>query len=319
MESLSPISRHDFEHQIAKGEPSSKASASKKKVTTVSKGPTSIVDPSNSSSEEGDIESEKEETPSPFRCLFCSLDLATNDDGLATNLEHMRTVHSFLVPNLDSIFDMQSFIAYLATEIYTWNECLYCGAVKDSTLAIQSHMRDKGHCVLNLEREPELLDFWENSSKDDEGDLEDQQIQGDGTELILPSGKVIGSKNAATVARKAARKRGIASRALVLASESNPGSETSQNTGETASSQLTFAPQLSSSRQLSRREEMSMTGLSPQQRQALMSAEKKAQRNEAVALRAREWVNAKNSNAQEFDQLDNRAKFGKQNHKLLPR
>jgi pre-60S factor REI1 len=34
--------------------------------------------------------------------------------------------------------------------------------MKDSIVSIQSHMRDKGHCLLNFDREPELLDFWEN-------------------------------------------------------------------------------------------------------------------------------------------------------------
>jgi pre-60S factor REI1 len=56
-----------------------------------------------------------------------------------------------------------------------------------------------------------------------------------------------------------------------------------------------------------------------QQRQILVLAEKKAQRREDIARRAREWVYAKGANAQKFDQLDNQAKWGKQNHKLLPR
>lgn len=78
-------------------------------------------------------------------------------------------------------------------------------------------------------------------------------------------------------------------------------------------------PQLQSSRQLARREEMSLLGVSVQQRQALVLAEKKAQRSEAVARRAREWVSSKGANSQKFDQVDNQAKWGKQNHKLQPR
>ena len=83
------------------------------------------------------------------------------------------------------------------------------------------------------------------------------------------------------------------------------------------SSPLAVRPQLASGRQVARREEMSLLGVSVQQRQALVL--KKAQRNEAVARRAREWVYAKGANSQKFDQVDNQMKWGKQNHKLLPR
>jgi pre-60S factor REI1 len=64
---------------------------------------------------------------------------------------------------------------------------------------------------------------------------------------------------------------------------------------------------------------MGILGVSVQQRQALVLAEKKAQRSEDVARRAREWAYARGANSQKFDQLDNRMKWGKQNHKLLPR
>ncbi len=92
-----------------------------------------------------------------------------------------------------------------------------------------------------------------------------------------------------------------------------PGSE------DAGSSPLAVGPQLASGRQLARREEMSILGVSVQQRQALVLAVKKAQRSEAVARRAREWVYAKGANSQKFDQVDNQMKWGKQNHKLLPR
>ena len=92
-----------------------------------------------------------------------------------------------------------------------------------------------------------------------------------------------------------------------------PGSE------DTESSLPAVEPQPASGRQLARRDELSMLGVSVQQRQALVLAEKKAQRSEAVARRAREWVYAKGANSQKFDQVDNQMKWGKQNHKLLPR
>ena len=213
------------------------------------------------------------------------------------------------------VVDMQSFVGYLATEVRAWHECLYCGATKPSTLSIQSHMRDKGHCLLNLDREPELLDFWESPPwVDGDGDgaapaLEQERPTNlSATEIRVASGRVIGSRQAAPATKKASRKRGLAMRALPS------GSEDAES-----SSPLVVGPQLASGRRLARRDEMSILGVSVQQRRALASAEKKAQRSEAVARRAREWVYAKGANSQKFDQVDNQMKWGKQNHKLLPR
>ena len=251
---------------------------------------------------------------SPFQCLFCSQGFASDDAGFAENLEHMRTAHGLSIPDPEMVVDMQSFVGYLATEVRAWHECLYCGATKPSTLSIQSHMRDKGHCRLNLDREPELLDFWA-SPRWVEGDgvaaLEQEHpINLSETEICFAPGRVIGSRHAAPAKKKASRKRNLAASTMLALPQ---GSEDAE------SSPLAAGPQLASGRQLSRREEMSILGVSVQQRQALVLAEKKAQRSETVARRAREWVYARGANSQKFDQLNNQMKWGKQNHKLLPR
>ena len=209
---------------------------------------------------------------------------------------------------------MQSFVEYLATEVRVWHECLYCGATKSSTLSIQNHMRDKGHCLLNLDREPELLDFWESPRWVD-GDGAAALEQGrptnlPATEIRFTFGRVVASRHAASTAKKASRKQGLTAstvRALPQGSE------------DAASSLLAVGPPLASGRQLARREEMGILGVSVHQRQALVLAEKKAQRSESVTHRAREWAYAKAANSQKFDQVDNQMKWGKQNHKLLPR
>ena len=218
------------------------------------------------------------------------------------------------IPDPEMVVDMQSFVGYLATEVWEWHECLYCGATKPSTLSIQSHMRDKGHCLLNLDREPELLDFWESPGEVD-GDggtaLEQERPTNlSATEILFASGRMIGSRHAAPTTKKASRKRGLPASTM---GGFPPGSEDAE------SSPLDVGPQLPLGRQLARREEMSILGVSVQQRRALVLAEKKAQRSEAVARRAREWVYAKGANSQKFDQVDNQMKWGKQNHKLLPR
>lgn len=293
-----------FENQIEK----------KKDVREAS---TSSRNSSGNSSDEEISDNEGEQSASPFQCLFCSQGFASDDAGFATNLEHMRTAHGMSIPDPEMVIDMQSFVGYLALEVRTWHECLYCGATKPSTMSIQSHMKDKGHCLLNLDREPELLDFWESPRWVDGDDggaaaaVEQQHpINLSATEIRVASGRVIGSRHAAAATKKASRKRDLA---ISTMKTLPPGSE------DTESSLPAVEPQPASGRQLARRDELSMLGVSVQQRQALVLAEKKAQRSEAVARRAREWVYAKGANSQKFDQVDNQMKWGKQNHKLLPR
>jgi pre-60S factor REI1 len=226
----------------------------------------------------------------------------------------MRTAHGMSIPDPEMVIDMQSFVAYLATEVREWHECLYCGASKPSTLSIQSHMRDKGHCLLNMEREPELLEFWDAPERVDgdgaAGLDQERPTNLSTTEMRFASGKVIESRYAGVATKKAHRKRGPAASTTVVLS---PGSEDAESPG------LAVGQHLASGRQLARREEMGILGVSVQERQALVLAEKKAQRSEAIARRAREWISAKGANSQKFDQLDNQMKWGKQNHKLLPR
>ncbi|KAF7513471.1 hypothetical protein GJ744_008765 [Endocarpon pusillum] len=38
--------------------------------------------------------------------------------------------------------------------------------IKQSAEGTRRHMLDKGHCMINLEREPELLEFWDFSDSD---------------------------------------------------------------------------------------------------------------------------------------------------------
>lgn len=227
----------------------------------------------------------------------------------------MSVVHGMSIPDPDMVVDLQSFVGYLATEVRAWHECLYCGATKDSTSSIQNHMRDKGHCLLNFDREPELLDFWEYPEQDDEDSGPPApETQGpttlSATEIRLASGRLIGSRHATLEGRKHSARRDPAASAT-----KGPGRDTKVAESSSTTSGVRLAP----GRQLARREEMSMVGVSLQQRQALASAEKKAQRSEAVANRAREWILSRAANSQKFDQADNQMKWGKQNHKLQPR
>jgi len=103
-----------------------------------------------------------EESVSPNQCLFCNV-LSDNSDtvGVEEVVKHMFAVHGLFIPDQDRLSDPASFLGYLATQVRVWHECLYCGITRTSTSAVQSHMRDSGHCMLNFEKEPELCEFWE--------------------------------------------------------------------------------------------------------------------------------------------------------------
>jgi pre-60S factor REI1 len=289
---LPPISRDAFENKVNIKETKSESESN------------------GSEDEEDDTQTaEDEETVSPHDCLFCGQSFTHDDAGFDSNLEHMRAIHGLHIPDSEQVEDVQSLIGYLSTEVRVWHECLYCGATKPSTQAVQDHMRDKGHCQINLDREPELYDFWERpeSSDDDDKGAAKQPDLSD-VEMRFASGKIVTSRRAGP-SKKAKQPRNT----MQLATTTSPQAAEDGETPPTA------VPQPSSSRQVARREEMGLIGVLPQQRQALVLAEQKARRSEQQAARTREWMRARGANTQEFDQLNNRGKWGKQNHKLLPR
>lgn len=314
--SLPPITFDTFKTQMGKGTDSHETSTGTGR--------------SSNHSDNKSYDSTDDESVSPFQCLFCNGDFANDDIGLTANLEHMRTAHGMSIPDLEMVVDIQSFLGYLAIEVRTWHECLYCGAIKVSTMSVQSHMRDKGHCLLNLDREPELCDFWERPPVYDEMDGDAvagrEQLQPTAvseTEIRLASGRIISSRFVTPSSRRPPRR--LDATAAAIDSLPSP----LENDAEASPSPVALAlsrrlvrgeeMELTPRHHVVRHEEMSLQGVSVQQRQALVLAEKKAQRSEAVARRTREWIYAKGANMQKFDQLNNQMKWGKQNHKLLPR
>ncbi|EPS35568.1 hypothetical protein H072_11112 [Dactylellina haptotyla CBS 200.50] len=286
-------------------------------------------DANQESSEEGSSSESDQDTVSPLQCLFCQHDSKDNED-VEGALDHMLVAHGLFVPQQELISDMESFLKYLATQIRVWHECLYCGTTRDSTPAIQSHMRDTDHCMLNLEREPELLDFWENELSEEELTKREQfgLIKREGVKVVsskeeiqLSSGKVITSKHGPSKKAKAVKERRKA-RLAVASAEATASTqpEIPDSLINVNPPQHNSKPKGHAGRQLARRDEMSIAGLNPQQRQALMVAEKKSQKQEEVATRAKEWANNRKANKQKHDQAHGPLSWAKGGlHNLLPR
>jgi pre-60S factor REI1 len=275
--SLPPISQAIFDSQV---QPQCEPSANTSKAAIVE-------------------EDEEDELASPHQCLFCHQRFDDDTDDFENTLEHMATTHGLFLPDSDRISDLGSFLGYLATEVRAWHECLYCGTTRTSTSAIQSHMRDSSHCKLNFDREPELLEFWEEKS-----DGVGSSLRPVGPDMSCGNVKPTTSRLSHQRRAKAARARGTR---MLLQANAEP----------------TTSPrgyQEQSCGQLSRRDEMGIQNIGPQQRHALMLAVKRSQKDEETASRASEWSYARKANKQKHDQAHGPLSWAKGGaHNLLPR
>jgi len=124
------------------------------------------------------------------RCLFCNYDSPT----FKLSVNHMTKYHGMFVPEQDYLVDLEGLVTWLHGKIFEDNECLYCHKLKGSPEGIQTHMRDKGHCMIAFESEGDMIDvgqFYDFSStySDDEGgeeDLEDLIEEANGGVKIDP-------------------------------------------------------------------------------------------------------------------------------------
>lgn len=133
----------------------------------------------------------------PDTCLFCDL----KSDSMTVNLLHMSKVHSFFLPDVEYVVDVEELLTYLGKKIALGKLCLWCsegyksfGSVK----AAQQHMNDKGHCKIHLETSDELVEFSDfyDYSASYEGQEESSELTvNPDMELVLPSGATLGHRS----------------------------------------------------------------------------------------------------------------------------
>ena len=97
------------------------------------------------------------------QCLFCNY---TSPD-LDQNMFHMSKNHGLYVETKGLLVDVGCLLAYFHLIITAYNECLYCGTLRNTHEAVQQHMLAKSHCRYDISREDaELRDFYEVPSAD---------------------------------------------------------------------------------------------------------------------------------------------------------
>lgn len=123
-------------------------------------------------------------------------------ESLEDNLAHMSLKHSFFIPYIDWISDWPGIMKYLCERVIQRHQCITCGKIFKSAIAVQTHMSDRGHTRINLDDEEflgEIEGFYEFSTKDDVVDeldfLEDGSLQ-------LPSGGVVTHRDFAYIYRQ---------------------------------------------------------------------------------------------------------------------
>ena len=305
MTSLPPISANAYAENVA----TSLVSSKKKPLDAASSSAVVTPSPEEERPEESnEVEDLVGEQAQINCCLFCTKD----SDSLETNLEHMSLEHGLYIPEVDHLSSLETIIRYLRTVITEYNECLYCGMIKQSAEGIRQHMLDKGHCMINLEREPELLEFWEfsGSDGDDTDDEETPNSRAQKTdkagsrdlsqgEYTLPSGKVVGSKSRAREARIFARRTASA------AKETSSRMITEgpiDNTDETPSADpaelLVRIHGGTQDRAVAVRDARGLVGISDQQMRSLITVQRKMQRQQAIVRASAAWADEKGGNHQ---------------------
>ncbi|XP_033639240.1 zinc finger protein 622-like [Asterias rubens] len=184
------------------------------KIQSQPMGASSSQDVEMADEEDGEWEEIEGEPISVTDCLFCS----HSSRSVVNNCKHMTQSHSFFLPNVEFLVDLEGLLAYLGEKVGCGFMCLWCnekGRSFFSLDAVQRHMRDKGHCKLQYEGDmiyeyAEFFDFRksypdsadrvtsgdteEADSDDEEVDESALQLQQDGFELVLPSGSRIGHR-----------------------------------------------------------------------------------------------------------------------------
>lgn len=109
-------------------------------------------------------------------CLFCNYDSPT----WKLNVSHMTKFHGLFIPEQNYLVDFEGLLRYLQAKVHQNHECLLCHKLKGTTSGVQTHMRDKGHCMIAFETQEEMVEigqFYDFSSTYSDGESEDMEME----------------------------------------------------------------------------------------------------------------------------------------------
>lgn len=136
----------------------------------------------------------------PLECCFCG-ELFKSPQQ---TVEHMAATHSFFVPDVEYLVDLEGLLSYLGDKVGVGFCCVYCHRPFDTLRGVRDHMRDLSHCKMvyeddNDQEAGEFDDYYDFSSTYEEealNALPKVHVSADGTQLVLgESGKSIGHRD----------------------------------------------------------------------------------------------------------------------------
>ncbi|KAL8924918.1 MAG: hypothetical protein Q9208_003801 [Pyrenodesmia sp. 3 TL-2023] len=135
------------------------------------------------------------------QCLFCNYESPT----FKLSVYHMTKFHGLFIPEQAYLIDLEGLVAYLYGKITELHECLYCHKTKGSKESIQTHMRDKGHCMIAYTSETEMIEVghfydFRSSYSDPESEIgEDDEDENKDIKDVEGGGKLRNKKCLKTV------------------------------------------------------------------------------------------------------------------------
>lgn len=168
-------------------------------------------------------------------CLFCPEQKNSSFETIEDNIDHMFKKHGLYLPETKYLIDKEGLIKYLGEKIGLGNVCLVCNYQGRNVLAVREHMSAKRHMKIPYETESEKLEIsdfydfsstydsdliidtdvndeedWEDVSGEDDDDSDEEDsvlphstiIYNTGSELVLPSGSVVGHRSLARYYRQ---------------------------------------------------------------------------------------------------------------------
>lgn len=103
-------------------------------------------------------------------CFFCDSKFSSLED----KCEHMAKVHTFFIPDMGHVCDLEGLVKFLGVKLGVYHVCLWCSTKCYRNLeSVKKHMRDKGHQKMKFEGET-LLEYTDFYSFDGDSTVEEE-------------------------------------------------------------------------------------------------------------------------------------------------
>ncbi|KAF2036448.1 hypothetical protein EK21DRAFT_51973 [Setomelanomma holmii] len=169
-------------------------------------------------------------------CLFCNYKSPT----FALNVNHMGRFHGMFVPEKEFLAEPENLVKYLHDKIHINHECLKCHKIVHTSAGIQTHMRDRGHCMIAFETDEELVevgqfyDFRSSYPDADEFNEMEDEMDSDDSASTQGGGVKLGARRETVTTTE--------DNAAMSSNEDDAGWETDSTVSSVPTDEITAVP-----------------------------------------------------------------------------